>query len=80
MGDHRMSHQDGNAFADDMLCLFGGGAGQHSLPTVRFKPLSQRSCAAYSWYNCTSLVNVAAGLSCPSALPDAQPAAFFRQA
>jgi len=40
MGDHRMSHQDGNAFADDMLRLFGGGAGQYSLPTVRFKPLS----------------------------------------
>ncbi|DBA68742.1 TPA: hypothetical protein ACH3X2_013438 [Trebouxia sp. C0005] len=33
MGDHRMSHQDGNAFADDMLRLFGGGAGQCSLPT-----------------------------------------------
>lgn len=28
-----MSNQDGDAFADDMLRLFGGGAGQHSLPT-----------------------------------------------
>ena len=43
MDSHRVSNQDGDAFADDMLRLFGGGAGQHSLPTVRFRPLRQRS-------------------------------------
>ncbi|DBA80836.1 hypothetical protein WJX77_004822 [Trebouxia sp. C0004] len=33
MDDHRVNNQDGNAFADDMLRLCGGGAGQYGLPT-----------------------------------------------
>ncbi len=42
MDNHRVSNQDGDAFADDMLRLFDGGAGQHSLSTVRFRYVNGR--------------------------------------